>query len=281
MSVEEGIWVLKADGSREPFDESKLAESLRKSGADESVVREVLLHISREVVKGMSTSDIYRHAMIVLSKVRHPIAARYSLRRAIAGFGPSGFPFERYVAEVWKAQGFRTEVGRILSGKCVEHEVDVVAFRGDEVIVIEAKFHNEYGYKSDVKVALYVKSRFDDLMGRGVEVDGQMKKVTAGILITNTKFSELAVRYGLCAGLHMIGWSYPSRGNLESLIEESKLHPVSCLTTISEREKRLLFDKGVVLCKSLEDDATIADLRLSRNKEIKLRDEIKMLCAAG
>jgi len=48
-------------------------------------------------------------------------------------------------------------------GKLVEHEIDVVAWNEEKLIMVEAKFHNQLGVKTDLKVILYVKERFDDL----------------------------------------------------------------------------------------------------------------------
>ena len=42
-------------------------------------------------------------------------------------------------------------------GHCVEHEVDVMAWNENKLIIAEAKFHNAIGLKSDLKVALMLK----------------------------------------------------------------------------------------------------------------------------
>ena len=61
------------------------------------------------------------------------------------------------------------------------------------------KFHNELGMKSDLKVALYVKARVDDLKKHKAE-RGE-RPIDEGWIITNTKFSKMAVQYANCNGM--------------------------------------------------------------------------------
>ncbi len=272
------IRVIKADGEKEFFSGDKLSESLRRSGAGDELVKGIVSHVERELINDISTSDIYRHAFSLLANAKKPIAARYSLRRALVGFGPTGFPFEEYVAEIFKAQGYQTLNDQIVKGGCVDHEVDVVAWNDNELVMSEVKFHNEQGLKSDLKVALYVKARVDDLKRNTFFYGDKQRKLDDALLITNTKFSEQAIKYGACMGLKMIGWNYPEKNNLQDLIEGFKLHPVSCLTSLNNSEKQSLFGKKIVLCKSLKDDPSILEsLGLSEQKIREVKEEIENL----
>jgi hypothetical protein len=213
--------IIKANGHREPFNVEKLRASLINSGATDDAAERVIDHIEKELHEGMSTSDIYKHAFDILHDQNIPVAHSYSLRRAIMHIGPTGFPFEKIVAQVFEEMGYTVVTDQMVAGKCVAHEVDVVAYNDDKLIMCEAKFHNELGTKSDVKVALYVKARFDDLKAATFDYGKHGRKLDDGILITNTKFSSTAIQYGLCENLTMIGWNYPETGNLHDLIMES------------------------------------------------------------
>ena len=79
-------------------------------------------------------------------------------------------------------------------------------------------------------------------------------KLDEGWLITNTKFTEKAIRYAECNGVKLIGWNYPEAGNLHDLVEETGVHPITCLTSISEGEKRTLMEQGIVLCESIRSE---------------------------
>jgi hypothetical protein len=221
--TETPIKILKADGTREPFNQDKLRISLLKSGATDEAIETVLKRVKEDLHEGMSTHDIYQHAYTVLHDWKKPVAKRYSLRRVVMNLGPTGFPFEKFVAKLFEKKGYETATDQMVMGKCVAHEVDVVAWKGDELIMCEAKFHNELGTKSDLKVALYVKARMDDLKQTTFKYGEKERKVTQGVLVTNTKFSSTAIQYGLCEGLNMIGWNYPETGNLEDIINETDI----------------------------------------------------------
>jgi hypothetical protein len=245
-------YVIKSDGSKEPFDVSKLENSLRKNGASQKLIEEIISHVREHLDQEITTDEIYKHAFDLLHKEERPIAFRYSLKRAISELGPTGFPFEDYVAEIFRDKGFEAETDKIVRGFCVEHEIDVVAWNPQKLIMCEAKFHNELVAKSDLKVALYVKARFDDLRKMKFNFGGKERDLTEGWLVTNTKFTSAAIEYGSCqGGLVMIGWNYPPRGNLSDMIIEAKLHPLTCLMSLNGHEKKELLDQGIVLCKTL------------------------------
>ncbi len=220
-SMENEIYIIKSTGQRELFNEEKLCSSLKRSGATDEATEDVLAYIKSELHEGMSTADIYKHAFDQLHKWKKPVAMRYSIRRAVMELGPTGFPFEQFIAEYFKDKGFQTLTDQTVLGACVPHEVDVVAWNDEKLIMAEAKFHNELGIKSDLKVVLYVKARFDDLKETTFDYGGRERKLSEGWLITNTKFSSTAIHYGECQKLIMIGWNYPEKGNLHDMIENS------------------------------------------------------------
>ncbi len=247
------VEVIKADGTREHFVLSKLSESLRHSGATHEVADSVAEHVEKELVSGMTTDDIYRHAFSVLRAREKKASVRYSLRRSLLALGPTGFPFEKLVGEVYRRKGFSVQVDQIVRGKCVDHEMDIVAWNAEKLVMAEAKYHHELAYKSDLKVVLYVKARFDDLYASAFTY-GTERKLDEGWLITNTKFTEKAVSYAECSGVRLLGWNYPEKMNLHDLIETTGVHPITCLTTLSDSQKQLLMDQGIVLCESVKDE---------------------------
>lgn len=251
------ITIQKANGKHEAFDPEKLSSSLLRSGATQEEVDEVLEHIVAELHDGTTTSEIYKHAFTLLHNKTKPVARRYSLRRAVMDLGPTGFPFEDFVAEVLKAKGFETATRQVVLGGCVSHEVDVVAWNDKKLIMCEAKFHNQLGIKSDVKIALYVKARFDDLKENVFNYGGKDRPLDEGWLITNTKFSSTAIHYGECKNLIMIGWNYPEEGSLQDMIEESMVHPITCLNILSVEDKAKLLAERVVLCKDIKNNPDI------------------------
>ncbi len=246
------ITIVKANGAHETFDPEKLRFSLLHAGASAEATEEVLKHLVPSLHQGMTTQEIYKHAFQLLEKMSKPVARSYSLRRAVMQLGPSGFPFEDFVAEVLRAKGFQCLTRQSVLGGCVGHEVDVVAYNDKKLIMVEAKFHNELGTKSDLKVALYVKARFDDLRENVFSYGGENRKVTDAWLVTNTKFSSTAIHYAECKNMTLIGWNYPAHASLQRMIEEEKVHPVTCLETLSDADKKVLLTSGVVLCSNIK-----------------------------
>lgn len=247
------IEILKSNGSKENFNLDKLKESLRHTSARSHVVDEVARHVEKELVIGMSTDDIYRHAFSVLRSRERRAASRYSLRRSLLSLGPTGFPFEKFIAEIYKRKGFTTLLDQTVQGKCVDHEMDVIAWNQEKLLMVEAKYHHELAYKSDVKAVLYLKSRFDDLR-EGSYRYGSNTRLDEGWLITNTKFTDKAISYGECTGMRLLGWNYPRTANLHHLIEETGLQPITCLTAFSDAQKQMLMEKGIVLCQRIRSE---------------------------
>lgn len=237
--------ILKADGTAEPFDGSKLEASLRRAGAAPSTAGQIRAVIERTILPGVSTGEIYKRAFSLLRQNERIVAARYSLRRALFEFGPSGHPFEDFVAELLRKEGWTVEWRRLIPGRCVPHEVDVYAKRGNEHLAAELKYHNDPNYKTDVKVALYVKARFDDIWQCDPK-QGAVCPVDRGMLVTNTKFTAQAVQFASCSGIELLGWSYPTEGNLYDRIVAAGTYPVTALTTLRKAEKRLLIEQGIV-----------------------------------
>lgn len=272
------IYIIKATGEREEFNPQKLRDSLARAGASLESIEKVVSQIEDELKEGDTTKDIYRRAFLLLGNEERPAAARYSLRRAVMELGPTGFPFEQFVAEIFRAKGFETTTDFFAKGECAEHEIDVTAWNEEKLIFVEAKFHNELGIKSDLKVALYVKSRWDDLMNVSFNFGGTERKLSEGWLVTNTKFSESAVKYAKCRNMKLVGWNYPEQGNLQDLIEEANLHPITCLNSSTPSDERLLMEAGIVLCRQARDNPDILrQAGLSEEKIANMLEEINLI----
>jgi hypothetical protein len=272
------LYVLKANGEKEAFDESKLRNSLVRAGANEQNAEVITSEIVSELTDNAKTSDIYKKAFEHMHKMSLPAAKRYVLKRAVMDLGPSGFPFEKFVAEILRRKDYEVKTDEMMMGECVPHEVDVIAWNKTDLIAVEAKFHNELGIKSDLKVVLYVKARIDDLEGTVFNYGGVNRKVTEGWLVTNTKFTTTAIHYAECRSLKLIGWNYPDKGNLHDLIMETKTLPITCLSLLDKLQKRTLLTEGIVFCDSLlERPEVLKSLGIEDDKVEHILHEIKGL----
>lgn len=273
--------IIKNDGEIEEFDPQKLKESLLRAKTSNLVTNEVVRQVVPDIKDGMTTSEIYTKAFEILNKKEKRSAAMYSIRRSILNFGPSGFPFEKFVAEIFKAKGYLAETGKTLKGKCIEHEMDVVVRNDNELFLFEVKFHNQLGAKSDTKTVLYMKARFNDLENQTFNIDGKKRKMTRGTLVTNTKFTHSAIKYAECVGeFDLISWDYPEKGNLYDLIHETSIQPITCIEILKDKEKERLIEKGIVNCKALKDNESIMkEVGISDAKIAEIKEHIDTICS--
>lgn len=273
------VLVTKASGEKTHFSEQKIYRSLENAGADPGTIDQIITTVKGELYEGITTKYIYRRAFDLLKRQSPHTAAKYKLKQAIMELGPSGYPFERYIAEILRYQEYRVEVGQIVKGHCVNHEIDVIAQRDKKHFMIECKFHNRPGFKCNVKTPLYINSRFLDVEKVWKNQPGHYTRFHQGWLVTNTKFTEDAIQYGNCVGLHLIGWDYPKQGSLKQRIDISGLHPLTCLTTLTKREKQTLLKRGVVLAKELyEQDKILIDIGIKSVRRSKILNEAEKIC---
>lgn len=149
--------ITKSSGESELFSADKLRGSLLRSGADQEVVEEIVEQICSwlqdlNLYKNLNTNPesssaggkefglagpkgsittrmIYDRAFQLLRKLTVGNAARYKLKKAMMELGPTGHPFEHFVGQIYKILGCDVEVGQVLDGLSVTHEMDVIATR--------------------------------------------------------------------------------------------------------------------------------------------------------
>lgn len=267
--------IYKASGEQEEFSAQKLENSLKRAGADIKAVNSILAEINSWIYDGVSTKLIYKKAFKLLSLYKNGIAARYSLKRAIMELGPTGYPFEHFIGHVFEAKNLKTEISQYLNGKCVKHEVDVVATAEGFQYFVECKYYNSQGKYVDVKVPMYIHSRFEDIVKKRIEEPEYKNFKFQGWIVTNTRFTTDAIDYALCTGLELLGWDFPKGKALKELIEREDLFPITVLTTLPSSIKHKLLEKGIVLCKQINEKPEILDkYELTTNKKEKIMEEL-------
>jgi Holliday junction resolvase-like predicted endonuclease len=242
------LYIRKASGKKELFDIEKFRRSLEKAGAHTNLIEQLVFEI-QQLPKLRTTKEIYAYALNRLQRERSSVAARYNIKHALLELGPAGFPFEQFIADIFRAQGFTATTNQIEPGFCVEHELDIIMVRNSTIAMVECKFHNSQKLKTDIKVALYCKARFDDIKKAWEMAPKQKRQFHESWIVTNTKFTSEAIRYANCTSIELLGWSYPAHENLPMLIDRYSLYPVTALPYISKAQKRLFIKEGFVLCR--------------------------------
>lgn len=271
------VQVTKASGERSHYDRDKLIQSLHRSGASDDAIDSVVADVESLLVDGMSTHKIYRRAFQLLKKTNVVAASQYKLKSAVMELGPSGYPFEQFVGALFRASGWTAKVGVIMPGQCVTHEVDVFAKKDGIIRFVECKFRNMAGSKVDVKVPLYVNSRVRDLIARyAKDHPDEPVKGYQGWVVTNSKFTEDAERFGECEGMHLLAWDYPQGKGLLDLIRSTSLLPVTVLHSLSSKQKESVMAKDVVICRDLiEKLDVLAELGIEQSIRNRVREELK------
>lgn len=264
--------VTKASGDKEEFSEEKVRESIRRAGISQALQDPILSHIKTKLHEGIATSEIYHHITEFLGKSDQPhFRAKYGLKQAIMELGPTGYPFEDFIADILQTNGYTTEVRVVLAGKCISHEVDVIAQKDGKRFMVEAKFHNNPGIRTEVHVSLYTHSRFLDV--------AEKHQLNKAWIVTNTKATIDAIVYAHCAGLNVVSWSYPDGESLREMIEKARLHPITALTTLSQAQKTTLLENHMVLCKDLYGKKDILEmLHIPPDQKERIIEEARLVC---
>jgi hypothetical protein len=275
----QNIDITKSSGERVKFSLSKLRSSLKRTDADKETIDQVIDKVRDELYQGISTQEIYNRAFALLKKKKSYFASKYKLKKAIYELGPTGFPFERFVGAVLKYSGYTTEIGAIVQGKCVKHEIDILAHKGEETSIVECKFHGEQGINCNVKVPLYINSRYRDVKEHWNTHPKNGTTITKGWVVTNTRFTEDAIQYSKCCGLTLLSWDYPKDNGLKDQIDRLRLYPITVSTMLTAREKQFLLSRNLVLCRELIHDKFYLDhLGVSDVRKEKILNEITQLC---
>ena len=280
--MKKSINIVKYSGDVVPFDVDKLINSLRRSQANEELIQQIVAQVEDQLYDGITTKKIYQMAFKMLKGKSRVSASKYKLKKALMELGPSGFPFEKLVGKLFAHEGYATKVGVIVQGNCVQHEIDVIVQKDNKHYMIECKYHSDQGRTCNVKIPLYIQSRFLDVKAKWEHQEGHETKLHKGGVYTNTRFTTDAIQYGTCIGLLLTSWDYPMGNGLKDRIDKLGLHPLTALTTLTKAEKTKLLDKDIVLCKELHENPTLLkQIGIDKKRHKKILEDSEALCKSN
>ena len=272
------IRLSKFSGELVTFDKEKLKGSLYKSGASREEVGQVIDEIIPCLYDGITTRSVYQLAFKHLKKVRDSLAARYSLKRALRDLGPAGYYFEKWVSKFFRNYGYETMTSQLIEGAAVTHEADVIARKGEDTYWIECKFRNTVDAKISVTTPMYLLSRIKDISVKEYELFGEKTRFSKGWLVTNAYLTTDSIHFGKYYGIDLLAWDYPEGRSIKNLTDQKALYPVTCLTTISQKEKEILLSLNCIMVKDLMADMSFLDkLSLSQQKRKAIYREVSEL----
>jgi hypothetical protein len=265
------IQVRKQSGELEAFQIAKLEKSLHNAGATQDIIQIILVEIEKYIYEGIETRLIYQRAFSILEKYKISLSVRYKLKQAILELGPTGYPFENLIGQLFEHKGFTCEVGVMVKGRCISHEMDVIATGNHVQHLVECKYHLSQGNPVSIQVPLYVRSRVNDIIDYRELMPEYHDFVFTGWVITNTRLSLESIEYGRCSGLNLLGWNYPQGNGLNEQLEQFKLYPITVMTNLNKMEKQVLIDRGIVTCRQIlkkPDVLKVFDFNEKKNRAV-------------
>ena len=275
------IQVRKASGELEEFDQGKLVQNLKLAKIPDDIAAAAANYVKNRLEDQISTGKIHDFVQEYLNKNNLiGYALHYDLKNALLRLGPTGYAFEKFVARVLSAYGYLTRQGVIIQGKCVSHEIDVSAQKEGQHFLIECKFHNQAGVKTDVQVALYTYARFLDVRAALESLANHSQQYHQAWLVTNTKVTKDVLDYAQCVDMKVLAWGYPQMGSLREIIISSGLHPVTVLVGLNPNQYQSLFDHDIVTCADLKRAIDTNELPVTYSPELKqnLLAQIGQIC---
>jgi len=253
-----GVFVTKADGTKQLFDREKVVRTCLRMGASRRTADEVAERVEKSLYDGIPTSKILQMTFRLLRKYKPAFRHLFDLRRGLS-LMDSKPEFESFVQILLAHNGFDVSPNRLLTGRCVTHEVDAIARKGGVTYFVEAKHHVSYHALTGLDESRIARAILEDV-SEGFELGKNSLKVDRAMIVTNTRYSEHAIRYGKCRNILQIGWSSPVDLSLQNMIGEKNLYPLSCLRDLKHETKTKLVNSGIVLLKQLfeEEPSTLA-----------------------
>ncbi len=253
------ILVRKVDGTLQPFDRKKVQRTASRLGVLEKDLDRLADDIEERLFEGISTRRILQliHAR---ARIYRPETAHITnLRRAIALIRPKP-DFERYVQILLSECGYEVSPGRILRGRCGEHEVDAIAEKDGTVYFIEVKHHYNHHRMTGLDEPRIARAIIEDVQ-EGYKIGRNSFTVDAAMIICNTKISAHAHRYASCWGIGHIGWDQPTEQNLQKMIRQSGAYPITLLKGVKPRMRRRFCEAGILTIKQFlaEEPGRIAN----------------------
>ncbi len=272
------INIIKSDGESQPFDIEKIKRTILHSGASKETIDRIASEVEKKVRDGMRTREIYDMVIALLEQKAPAVSRRYDLKNAIIRLGPAGFDFEKYIAELLAAYGYKTELPPILEGACVTHEVDVLATKEGRTSMIEAKLRQELGVFITIKDTMSTWARFLDLVDSAKI--GKAPHLDECWLVTNSRFSTDSIKFGHCKNMVMLSWDHPRERPLPIWIDDVSLYPVTILKSIGPSILKSFSEANILLLRDLvkiSPEELQESLKLSPDVIKKLIEEAKMI----
>ncbi len=258
--------VVNRKGENEPFSFRKVYRSARRVGASKDLSQKIAETIEKQAYSGIETSEIFKKVKKLLKQEVPKAALRFNLKEGMKKLGPTGFPFEKYIGEIFSRNNFKVKFSQYIRGFCCKYEIDFLAKNGNLLYLGECKYRNLPKGKVHSNVALSNYARFLDIK-KGAVFPKKVK--VKSLLVTNRRFTSKAIKYSKCVGVELLGWNCPKGKGLEYLIDSQKLYPITILPSLKNYLAEIFVSKGIILVQNILE----TDIReLARKTGVSKKD---------
>ncbi len=226
-------------------------------GATQSMAYGVAEQVQRKVYEGMPTRTILQLILTYMRKRKPALKHLFDLRRGISLMEPKP-EFEMFIQTLLSHNGYEVTPNQILTGRCGEHEVDGIARKDGVTYFLEAKHHYSYHALTGLDESRIARAVLEDVTD-AFDMGLTNLKIDRALIVTNTRYSDAALKYGSCRNIMQIGWTSPEHMGLRDSVQQTKMYPLSCLRGVSAQARLRLVNAGIVVVSQLlqADRATI------------------------
>jgi hypothetical protein len=232
-------YVIKSNREKEPYQKGKIINSLKRLNIDQQNIDKILLRIDEELPEVISTKKLFQFIFDSLKEIQPSASFKFNIKQAIFKLGPAGYPFEKFVAHLFKLSGYEVQHNIFLPGKCLVYEIDLLAKKDELLYIGECKFHQNTWQINDVKVVLYSYARF-------LDIQENMPQKVMPMVITNTRFTSEAIKFAECYKIDLLAWDWPQQ-SLSYLVDFYKAYPLTIFDFLPLKALQKFFDYDIVL----------------------------------
>jgi len=234
--------------------------------------------VESKAYEGIPSKKILLMIFDYMRRYRPEVKNIVDLREAIS-FLRSKPDFEHFVAMLLEEYGYTVVANQIVAGKCVEHEIDVIAKKDNEVIYVEVKHHLQYHTFTGMGVFLEARATLEDLQ-EGFKIGKHNFNFTKALVVCNTKISDHAMKYASCRNIEYISWNYPLEKSLSKMIQEKRFYPITLLKGLDEKTEQILGDSDILILKQLAETdihELMRKIKIQKSKIKILQEKAKQL----
>jgi len=241
--------VTKADGSTELYNREKIFATCRKLGADEASAALVVESVERHLYEGIPTTKILGMVSKYVKQHRPLLGERIDLKNALSLLR-SKPDWETFVQLLFTELGYQVDRNQVIRGHCINCEIDAILRKDNEQILAEAKHHSDQHTRVDLDTCRQVRAVVEDLAD-GYRQGLNDRQMTGSLIVSNTRFTEHALKYAQCRGIGCLGWNMPEGKGINTLVEQKQFYPLTMLRRLDTKTQEALGDAGIVLLKQL------------------------------